>query len=59
MRKETDLYLHHGHNAHTEVIPGGEIRGQVEAVPLPAAAWLLGPQLPPQPERVDQDGRGL
>lgn len=29
-------------NAHTQANPGGEIRGQVEAVPLPAALPLMG-----------------
>lgn len=28
-------------NIHSSVFPGGEIRGQVQVVPLPAAAWLL------------------
>lgn len=28
-------------NIHTAMFPGGEIRGQVQVVPLPAAAWLL------------------
>ncbi|MFN2329475.1 MAG: CHRD domain-containing protein [Chromatocurvus sp.] len=28
-------------NIHTETYPGGEIRGQVQVVPLPAAVWLL------------------
>ena len=29
-------------NIHTALIPGGEIRGQVNAVPVPAAVWLFG-----------------
>jgi len=29
-------------NIHTSTFPGGEIRGQVQVVPLPAAAWLFG-----------------
>ena len=31
-------------NIHTTVLPGGEIRGQVQvsAVPVPAAVWLFG-----------------
>jgi CHRD domain len=29
-------------NIHTSLYPGGEIRGQVQVVPLPAAAWLFG-----------------
>ncbi|HEY9199841.1 MAG TPA: CHRD domain-containing protein [Gammaproteobacteria bacterium] len=28
-------------NIHTAMYPGGEIRGQVQVVPLPAASWLL------------------
>lgn len=28
-------------NIHSSVFPGGEIRGQMSVVPLPAAAWLL------------------
>ncbi|NND60640.1 MAG: VPLPA-CTERM sorting domain-containing protein [Gammaproteobacteria bacterium] len=28
-------------NIHSDLFPGGEIRGQVGVVPLPAAAWLL------------------
>lgn len=28
-------------NIHTALNPGGEIRGQVQVVPLPAAFWLL------------------
>lgn len=28
-------------NIHTAMYPGGEIRGQVQVVPLPAAAWLM------------------
>ena len=29
-------------NIHTAEFPGGEIRGQVNLVPLPAAIWLFG-----------------
>ena len=29
-------------NIHSDLFPGGEIRGQVEVVPIPAAAWLFG-----------------
>ena len=29
-------------NIHTDLFPSGEIRGQVQVVPLPAAIWLLG-----------------
>ncbi|MEE9494362.1 MAG: CHRD domain-containing protein [Gammaproteobacteria bacterium] len=29
-------------NIHTALNPGGEIRGQVQVVPLPAAIWLFG-----------------
>jgi len=29
-------------NIHSSLYPNGEIRGQVEVVPLPAAVWLLG-----------------
>ena len=29
-------------NIHTTAWPGGEIRGQVEVVPVPAALWLFG-----------------
>lgn len=29
-------------NIHTGAFPGGEIRGQLTAVPVPAAVWLLG-----------------
>lgn len=29
-------------NIHTAMYPGGEIRGQVQVVPVPAAIWLLG-----------------
>lgn len=29
-------------NIHSERWPGGEIRGQVQVVPIPAAAWLFG-----------------
>ena len=29
-------------NIHTAEFPGGEIRGQVNVVPLPAATWLFG-----------------
>jgi hypothetical protein len=32
-------------NIHSVVYPGGEIRGQVNPVPLPAAAWLFGSAL--------------
>lgn len=32
-------------NIHSSIEPGGEIRGQVEAIPLPAALWLLLPAL--------------
>lgn len=28
-------------NIHSSLFPGGEIRGQVQVVPLPAAVWLL------------------
>lgn len=28
-------------NIHTEAYPAGEIRGQVQVIPLPAAAWLM------------------
>lgn len=28
-------------NIHSSQFPGGEIRGQMQVVPLPAAAWLL------------------
>ena len=28
-------------NIHTETYSGGEIRGQVQVVPVPAAAWLM------------------
>lgn len=28
-------------NIHTATFPGGEIRGQVQVVPVPAAAWLM------------------
>jgi len=28
-------------NIHSDVSPGGEIRGQVNVVPIPAAAWLF------------------
>jgi len=28
-------------NIHSTVNPGGEIRGQVEVVPIPAAVWLF------------------
>lgn len=29
-------------NIHTSLYPGGEIRGQVQVVPIPAAVWLFG-----------------
>jgi hypothetical protein len=29
-------------NIHTDVFPSGEIRGQVQVVPIPAAFWLFG-----------------
>lgn len=29
-------------NIHTDLFPGGEIRGQVQVVPVPAAIWLFG-----------------
>ena len=29
-------------NIHTDAFPSGEIRGQVNVVPIPAAAWLFG-----------------
>lgn len=29
-------------NIHTDFAPSGEIRGQVEVVPVPAAIWLFG-----------------
>ena len=29
-------------NIHTDFFPGGEIRGQVQVVPIPAAVWLFG-----------------
>lgn len=29
-------------NIHSNVFPGGEIRGQVQVVPIPAAVWLFG-----------------
>ena len=28
-------------NIHSSLFPGGEIRGQMSVIPLPAAAWLL------------------
>lgn len=32
-------------NLHTDVFPGGEIRGQIAPIPVPAAFWLLSPAL--------------
>ena len=32
-------------NVHSTADPGGEIRGQVSVVPIPAAAWLFGSAL--------------
>ena len=32
-------------NLHTDNFPGGEIRGQVNVVPVPAALWLFGTAL--------------
>jgi len=32
-------------NVHTSSFPGGEIRGLLQPVPLPAAAWLMTPAL--------------
>ena len=29
-------------NIHTTVFPGGEIRGQVSVIPIPASVWLFG-----------------
>ena len=29
-------------NIHTDLFPAGEIRGQVQVVPIPAALWLFG-----------------
>jgi len=29
-------------NIHTDVFPAGEIRGQVNVIPIPAAVWLFG-----------------
>ena len=29
-------------NIHSSTFPGGEIRGQVQVVPIPAAVWLFG-----------------
>jgi hypothetical protein len=44
--QETDLlnglwYI----NIHSSAFPGGEIRGQVNVVPIPPAVWLLGSAL--------------
>ncbi len=36
-----DFYI----NLHTDAFPGGEIRGQLAAVPVPAALWLFGSAL--------------
>lgn len=33
-----NLYI----NVHTMAVPGGEIRGQIGIVPIPAAVWLFG-----------------
>ena len=33
-----NLYI----NVHTLAVPGGEIRGQINVVPIPAALWLFG-----------------
>ena len=32
-------------NLHTDVFPGGEVRGQLAPIPVPAALWLLAPAL--------------
>lgn len=32
-------------NLHTVVFPGGEVRGQLAPIPVPAALWLLAPAL--------------
>ena len=32
-------------NIHTDAFPGGEIRGQVNVVPIPTAVWLFGSAL--------------
>lgn len=29
-------------NIHTDLFPAGEIRGQVQVIPVPAAVWLFG-----------------
>lgn len=41
--QEVDLLMELWYiNIHSDVIPGGEIRGQVAVVPIPAAMWLFG-----------------